>query len=81
MIFLCEAIQEQLRQRHDILLALPERRQGDVDGVYAVVQILTEPAFPDQLLQVHIGCANQPDVHRSGLGAAHTNYTTVLNHP
>ena len=35
---------------------------GNMNGIDAVVKILTEPTFPDQLLQIHIGGADKPDI-------------------
>ena len=70
-----------LRQRHDILPALPQGRQGDMNGVDSIVKILPEPALADQLLQVHIRCTNQPDIHWNGLCAANTHDAPVLDHP
>ena len=49
--------------------------------VDAVVQVFAETAFPHQLLQVHIRGADQADIHRNGLGTAHTHHASVLDHP
>ena len=81
VILFGKTLQEQLGQRHDVLFAFPERRQGDVDGVDAVVEVLAEPSLPDQCRQIHIGRADQPDVHRNRLCAAHPYHAPVLDDP
>ena len=52
-----------------------------MDRVDAVVQILPEAPFPDQLLQVHIRSADEPDVDRNGLASAHSHHAPALDHP
>ena len=42
-------------------------------GIDAVVQVLTETTLPYQLLQIHVGGANQADIHRDSLGAAYAH--------
>ncbi len=79
MILLSEPLQKHLRQRHNIFLSLPECRQGDMNGIDAIIQILPEPAFTHQLLQIHIGSANQADIDGLRLIAAHPYDAPVLN--
>ena len=79
MIFLGKHFQEHLRQRYDIFLPLPERRQIDMNSVDPVVQILPEPSLTDQLLQIHICGADQTDIDGLRLIAAHPDDAPALN--
>ena len=81
MVFAGKCSEEPLCQRNNVFLALPQRRQGDVHRVDAIVQILAETSFAHQLFQVHIGGADEPDIHRDGVGATHPHNTSVLNDP
>ena len=50
-----------------------------MNGIDTVVKVLTESAFTDKLLQVHIGGADKADVDWPGLCAAHPNDAPVLD--
>ena len=50
-------------------------------GIDAVVQVLPEAPFPHQLLQMHIGSADQPDINGFSLRSAHPNHAPVLDYP
>ena len=68
--FIAEAqrrAQEIFGQRQDVLGPLGQRRQGDLDDVQAIEQILAETPFADQRRQVRIGGA---DDARAGLARA-----------
>ena len=58
--------QEMIRQRRNILAAVPQRRQGDLDRVEPEQQILAEPAAADFLRQVRVGRRQDPHVHVTG---------------
>ena len=81
MILFCILGNETLRERNNVLLTLPKCRQRNMHCIYAIVQVLAETSLPHQLLQVHIGGANQADVHRNSLGAANPHNASILNHP
>ena len=50
------------------------------NDVQAVVEIVAEPAFIDQLLQVHIRCGDDTDVHLDGVDASQAHELTLLDH-
>ncbi|MBK8879164.1 MAG: hypothetical protein IPN74_11625 [Haliscomenobacter sp.] len=50
------------KQHIDVLLAFPQGRHFDRDGIQAVVQILPEFVFFDQLFQIDVGGGDDPDV-------------------
>ena len=79
MILLGKPFQEHLRQRHNIFLSLPECRQGDMNGIDPIIQILPEPSLTDQLLQIHICGADQTDIDGLRLIAAHPYDAPALN--
>ena len=81
MVFPGKLRDEALCQRDDVLPALPQGRQGDVDGVDAVVQVLAETAGPHQGLQVQVGGADEPDIDRNRLAAAHADDAAALERP
>ena len=49
-------------------------------GIDAVVQILAKPALGNHLLQIHVGCTDEPDVNRYLLLRAHAGDGSVLQH-
>ena len=81
VVFFCKLADKPFSQRHNVFLAFAQRWQGDVHGVYAVKQVLAKTAFTHQRLQIHIRGADQPDVHRDGLGATDPYNAAVLKHP
>ena len=51
-----------LDEQRDVLLALAQRRQVDVDDVEAVVQVLAEPAALDLVVEVAVRRGDDADV-------------------
>ena len=54
----------------DVVAALAQRRQVQVDDVEPVVEVLAEAARLDLLLEVAVGRGDDADVDRLGLGVA-----------
>ncbi len=54
-------------------------RKGDMDRIDTVVEILAETPFAHQRFQVHVGGADQADIHRSGLSAADPDDAAALD--
>ncbi|MBP1637187.1 MAG: hypothetical protein H6Q10_3761 [Acidobacteria bacterium] len=61
-----EVGEEVLDQRRDVLLALAQGRDVQVNDVQAVVEILPERPLRDHLGQVPVGRGDHPDVHHAG---------------
>ncbi|GFI00585.1 hypothetical protein IMSAGC004_02993 [Bacteroidaceae bacterium] len=53
---------EELSQRHDVLLTVAQRRDGYLEVVQAVQQVLPETLFMDRLLQILVGGGDDADV-------------------
>jgi hypothetical protein len=72
---------EMMHQSRDVLGPGPER--GDRYGEYVEPEpeIFPEPAIFDHLLEVAVGCCDDPDIHRYHLGSAHALHFPVLQHP
>ena len=65
-----EALEEGVDQERDVLLALAQRRHGDVDDVQAVEEVVAEFALAHQFLEVLVGGGDEADVGLDGLVAA-----------
>ena len=65
----------------DVLLALSQRRQLDLDALQPVIEILAEPAFLNELLQVLMRGRHQTHVHGDRPPAAHPGHLALLEHP
>src|SRR5690606_25472876 len=57
------AVEEVHRQERDVLAAVAQRRELDVDGVEAVVEVLAEVALGDLRLEVLVRRRDDADVH------------------
>src|SRR5208337_2475192 len=62
------------------LPALAQGRQRDVDHVEAVVQVLAELAFPDELVEIGVGGGQNTDVHLDRVGGAQRGELFLLDH-
>jgi len=60
---LVEPRQEALSEDEDLLLALPQRRNANLHDVEAVVEVFTELAAGERLLEIAIGRRHDPGVH------------------
>ena len=74
------ALEEVLRQRRDVLGALVQRRQVDLDGVEPEEQVLAEPPGGDLGAQVGVGGREDPHVDRAGAGIADPLQLAALEH-
>src|SRR5690606_24714551 len=63
----------------DVVAALAQRRQVQVDHVVAVVQVLAEAALQDLLLEVAVGRRQDADVDRLGAGVADPHDDLLLD--
>src|SRR5271157_4523729 len=62
--------QEVIGEQRDVILALAERRQRDIDHVYPVEQLLAEASGLDLLFEVAVGRAQNADVEADRLVGA-----------
>ena len=69
-----------VRQRHDVVLALAQRRHLDRDDVEAVVQVLAELARLHHRRQVAVGRGDQPHVDAQRARAAQPLELVLLQH-
>jgi hypothetical protein len=51
-----------LDEQRQIALAIPQRRQFDLEHVEPVVEVFAELAFPGRRLRIDVGCRDDPDV-------------------
>ena len=70
--------EEVLHQQRDVVQALAQGRQPDVDHVEPVVEVLTEGPRLDLTLQVAVGRRDQAHVHAQALDAAHALEALIL---
>src|SRR5881396_1263418 len=75
-----DAAQELLPQDLDIVAPVAQWREMDGDHVQPVVQVGTEAAALDVVLEVAVGGRHDPDVHGNGLGTAHGDRLPLLQH-
>src|SRR5690606_34244874 len=75
---LAEALEEGLRQDQDVVLALTQGREDDLDHGQAIKQILTERAIGHAFLQIGIGGGENADVDGNFLASADTLDPLVL---
>ena len=62
-VLLVEPRQEALSEDEDLLLALAQRRNANLHDVEAVVEVFTELAAGERLLEIAIGRRHDPGVH------------------
>jgi len=70
-----------LRERFDILPALPEGRNSDVDHVEAIEQVLPEVPLPDHLFQTSVGRHDNTCVALENPGSTHSLELVLLEKP
>src|SRR5690606_4037117 len=75
---LAEALEEGLRQDQDVVLALTQGREDDLDHRQAIKQILTERAIGHTFLQIGIGGGENADVDGNFLTPANALDPLVL---
>ncbi len=61
---------EKANEQRDVLAPLRQQRQGNGHHVEPEKQILAETALFHLMLQILVGCGNDPDVEFNGFGAA-----------
>ena len=52
-----------------------------MDRIDPIIKVFAEPPLPHQRFQVHVGGADEPDVHRDGLRTANAHDAPVLDRP
>ena len=77
---LVDRSQEVVGEQRDVLAPLAQRRQRNRDDVQAVIQVLAELAFGDELLEIALGAGDGAHVHRHRSRAAHALDDAVLQH-
>jgi len=73
--------QEKFCQKRNVLPALAERRQGDVDNLQTIVNILPELARRDAGGQIPVGRGNDAYIRPDGLCTADAGDFSVLQDP
>ncbi len=68
------------QQGRNVFLAVAQRRQGDIDDVQAVIQVLAELAFLHQLRQVGVGGGQDAHVHALRLCGSQGRELFFLDH-
>src|SRR4051812_5217582 len=78
---LAEVDDERMRERRDVLAALPQRRHGDGEDVEAIPEVFSEAARGHLPGQVAVGRRDDADVDVERPVAAHPLEVAVLQHP
>ena len=73
-----ELANEVVDQRRDIVAALAQRRQFDVEDIEPVEKVGAELALLDQLFQILVGGGDAAEVHLDDLVAAHARDLALL---
>src|SRR5260370_40460801 len=73
-------LNKKIRQWNDVVLALPERRQGDLDDIQAVVEIDPELALIDRIGQLAIAGGHHAQVNLDVLKTAQAAEFPLLEH-
>ena len=60
--FIVRNLTKELRQRHDVLLTVTQWRNGYLEIVQTVQQVLTKTLLIDRLFQILVGSGNDTDV-------------------
>ncbi|MPM72688.1 hypothetical protein SDC9_119664 [bioreactor metagenome] len=68
-------------QRQNILLALPQRRNGKRYHVEPVVQVVAEGPRGDHRLKIPVGGHDNPDIQLDAFGSSHPLQLPLLKHP
>ena len=70
-----------LHQQRNIVNAFPQGRQDNGNDIQTVIQIITESAVLDHILQMTVGGGDNPHIHMDGFFAAYTVKFLLLQHP
>src|SRR5208282_5871092 len=79
VVFAAELVEKALDELRDIFLALAEGRQLQRNDVEAVIQVLAETAFANQLHQIFVGGGKNANVDLDRIGAAEAHEFALLN--
>src|SRR5208282_4658019 len=79
VVLAAELVEKTLDELGDIFLPLAERRQLQRNDVEAVIQVLAETAFANQLHQIFVGGRENANVDLDCIGAAETHELALLN--
>ena len=63
--FIIGNLAEKLCQRHDVFLTITQRRNGYLEVVQTVQQVLPETLFIDRLFQILVGGSDNTDIETS----------------
>lgn|SRR5574344_1291024 len=63
--FIIGNLAEKLCQRHDVFLTITQRRNGYIEVVQTVQQVLPETLFIDRLFQILVGGSDNTDIETS----------------
>ena len=74
------AIEEVVREEHDIALTLAQRRNVNRENVQAVVKVFSELSFTDHLLQILVRSRNDADIHTDCFISSDTLEFMFLKH-
>jgi len=80
VVFLAVADEEMGEQRRNILAAVAQGGQRQMNDVQAMVKIFAEAAFADEREQFHVGSGDDADVDLDLLGATETHEFALLNY-
>ena len=73
-------MQEKFHQQRNIFLTLPQRGEIDGDDIQAIVEIVAELSFLDQLLEIHVGGRDDAHVNLNLLYTTQVHELSVLEH-
>ena len=79
-VFLGEVRGELAEEKVDVVLAVAQGRHAYLDGVEAVIEVLSEPALAHRVHQVDVGGGHDTDVGLLHLGGADLHVFAVLQH-
>ena len=79
VVFLAEFVQKVLYQARDILPAVPQRGQIDIDDIQAVVEIFAEFLLFHHLAQIRVGGRQDTNIHLDHFVGAERGEFLLLN--
>jgi len=74
-----EVKQELLGQRHDVLGPVPEWRQRNADHIQSIEKVFPEETIRYALIEVGVGCSNDPHIRLAGRRLPKSFVFPVLN--
>ncbi|MBA7711270.1 hypothetical protein ES703_120226 [subsurface metagenome] len=74
-------LHEVLHQGGDVVLSIPQGRDGDGKDLEPEVEVFAELPIPDHYLQVAVGGGDDPDIHLDRLRSTHPLNLLFLQNP